>query len=313
MPGNMETGPQSAAAWCDYCARALSRAGVVFGHGTENARDEAAWMLLHVLDAPLDGSFQDWDQVLDDARQARLRRLLKRRIEERCPLAYLTGKTRFCGLEFFVTRDVLVPRSPVAELILDGFSPWLGEHGAEGLALDMCTGSGCIAIALAAHLPFARVDAADISPAALEIAAKNVALHGLGQRVRLLRSDLFRDLPPERYDLIVSNPPYVAAADLAELPPEYRAEPGLGLASGDDGLDVVLRILAAAPGWLKRNGILVAEVGSSAQALAALLPGVPFLWLEFRHGGEGVFLLEYEALTACQADVNSLLERREHV
>jgi len=291
----------------------MTRAGVAFGHGTDNARDEAAWMLLHAIDAPLDGSFQHWGQVLDAAQQSRLERLLRRRVEERLPLAYLTGKTLFCGLEIIVTPDVLVPRSPMAELITEGFSPWLGGQAQGGLALDMCTGSGCIAVALAAHLPFARVDAVDISAPALAVAARNVALHGLEERVRLVRSDLFDDLPPARYDLIVSNPPYVPAAELASLAPEYRAEPGPGLAGGEDGLNLVLRLLAVAPGWLKPRGVLVVEVGSSAAALQRRLPAVPFLWLEFRHGGEGVFLLEYDQLIACHADVQSLLERRDDV
>lgn len=309
----MAAQPHTAAEWCDYCARELTRAGAVFGHGTDNARDEAAWLLLQAIDAPLDGSFQHWEQVLDAAQQSRLEHLLRRRGEERLPLAYLTGKTFFCGLEFVVTPDVLVPRSPIAELILEGFSPWLGGQAEGGLALDMCTGSGCIAVALAAHLPLARVDAVDISAPALAVAARNVALHGLEDRVRLVRSDLFDDLAPGRYDLIVSNPPYVPAAELASLAPEYRAEPGPGLAGGEDGLDLVLRLLAVAPGWLEPRGILVVEVGSSAAALQRQLPAVPFLWLEFRHGGEGVFLLEYHQLIACHADVQSLLEQRNDV
>jgi len=296
----------------------MIRAGLFFGHGTSNAHDEAAWLVLYVLGAPLDGCFKDWERILDAGQREQVRQLLKHRISQRCPLAYLTGQARFCGLDFIVTPAALVPRSPLAELIRQQFSPWLGRRGQRGRALDMCTGGACIAIAMAVHIPFEQVDAVDISAEALAVAAQNISLHGLGERVRLLQSDLFgsmADEPPDdgRYELIVSNPPYVPADALADLPAEYHAEPSLGLLSGRDGLDVVLKILVGAPAKLTAHGILVVEVGESAPALAELLPAVPFLWLEFRHGGDGVFLLEYEQLIACQADVHAVVEQREHV
>ncbi len=312
---------RSAADWVEYCADKMDRAGLFFGHGTDNARDEAAWLVLHVLGAALDGSFTGWDVVLSAAQQSQLEQLLQRRIDERCPLAYLTGSARFCGLEFAVTPEVLVPRSPLAELIRGQFSPWLAveaDKAGRGRALDMCTGGGCLATAMAVWMPDMQVDAVDISSAALEIAAANVQRHQVGEQVSLLRSDLFADMPfaagdKGRYDLIVSNPPYVAADVFAQLPDEYHAEPSLGLVSGADGLDIVLKMLDAAPVWLKRQGILVMEVGESAQSLIDLLPRVPFLWLEFDRGGDGIFLLEYDQLVACRGDVRSVLEQRENV
>jgi ribosomal protein L3 glutamine methyltransferase len=303
---------QTAENWLEYCAGEMERAGLFFGHGTDNAQDEAAWMLLHVLGAPLDGSFTQWDLALTAAQRQALQALLARRINERCPLAYLTGEARFCGLDFTVTPDVLVPRSPLAELIAGQFSPWL-DLGGTGQILDMCTGGACIAIAMAVHMPGCSVDAVDISTAALQVAQQNTRRHGVEDRVRLIQSDLFEQLGDTRYDLIVSNPPYVAADVFARLPPEYRVEPSAGLVCGEDGLDIVLKILDASPTRMKQRGVLVVEVGESAEALLDLLPRVPFLWLDFERGGDGIFLLEYEQLIACQADVRALLEKRKHV
>ncbi len=312
---------KTAADWLEYCAGEMDRAGLYFGHGTDNAHDEAAWLVLHVLGASLDGSFTAWDVLLSPAQQESVEHLLRRRLEERCPLAYLTGTARFCGLDFIVNTDVLVPRSPLAELIAGQFLPWLeicpGSNG-RGRVLDMCTGGGCIATAMAVYLPGVEVDAVDISPAALEVALRNVERHNATDRVRLVCSDLFTELdssgqPGGRYDLIVSNPPYVAAEVFAQLPLEYHAEPVTGLVSGADGLDIVLKILDASPVYLKQRGILVVEVGESAPGLVALLPRVPFLWLEFHRGGDGIFLLEYDQLRACHADVRTVLEQRENV
>ena len=303
---------QTAEHWLEYCASEMTRAGLFFGHGTDNAHDEAAWMLLHVLGAPLDGSFEHWDTLLSEAQQADLGRLLARRINERCPLAYLTGEARFCGLGFIVTPDVLIPRSPLAELIVEQFSPWLDlKEG--GKVLDMCTGGACIAVAMAVYMPETMVDAVDISVAALKVAAQNVERHAVADRVRLIQSDLFSELGDTRYDLIVSNPPYVSAEVFAHLPAEYRAEPSGGLVCGEDGLDIVLKILDASPLHMKQQGILIVEVGESAETLIELLPQVPFLWLEFKHGGDGVFLLEYDRLIACQPDVRAVLEQRKNV
>jgi len=298
--------------WLEYCAAELKHAGVFFGHGTDNAGDEAAWMLLYVLGAPLDGSFRAWGAPLDEEQENRLQDLLARRINERCPLAYLTGEARFCGLDFIVSPDVLIPRSPLAELIPEQFSPWL-RWSDEGRVLDMCTGGACIAIATAKYMPGWVVDAVDISAAALKVASKNVARHAMEDQVNLIQSDLFSELGPGTYDLIVSNPPYVSEDVFGQLPAEYRAEPSGGLVCGEDGLDIVLKILDASPRYMKQQGILIVEVGESAETLLELLPHVPFLWLEFDHGGDGIFLLEYDQLIACQADVRALLEQRENV
>ena len=303
---------QTAENWLDYCAGEMNRAGLFFGHGTDNAHDEAAWMLLHVLDAPLDGSFSRWDVTLSNEQTAALEHLLARRITERCPLAYLTGKARFCGLDFVVNPQVLIPRSPLAELIREQFSPWLNLHEG-GRVLDMCTGGGCIAIAMAVWMPECTVDAVDISKEALDIASENIQLHEVGDRVSLVHSDLFTALAGSAYELIVSNPPYVSRAVFDQLPAEYRAEPSSGLVCGEDGLDIVLKILDAAPNYLQQQGILIVEVGESAETLEEILPRVPFTWLQFDEGGDGVFLLEYDQLIACQSDVQAVLEQRKYV
>jgi len=307
---------KTATDWLEFCADEMDRADLFFGHGTDNARDEAAWLILHVLGAPLDGSFDQWGRELDAQQQAAARQLLSSRIDKRWPLAYLTGSAQFCGLDFIVSPDVLVPRSPIAELIRQGFSPWLNiqaDENGRGSALDMCTGGACIATAMAVYMPVLDIDAVDISSAALELAAKNVQRHAVSDRVRLIESDLFTALKDKRYDLIVSNPPYVSAGVFARLPAEYHNEPSGGLVCGEDGLDIVLKILDASPHYLKQQGVLIVEVGESAETLLELLPQVPFLWLEFYHGGDGIFLLEYDQLIACQADVRAVLEQRQDV
>ena len=303
---------RTADSWLEFCADEMTRAGLFFGHGTDNAHDEAAWMLLHVLDAPLDGSYSHWDVVLTETQQEDLEALLERRINERCPLAYLTGEARFCGLDFTVSPQVLIPRSPLAELIAEQFSPWLDLFEG-GRILDMCTGGGCIATAMAVYMPECAVDAVDISNEALEIASQNIERHAVSDRVRLIRSDLFTKLDEGNYDLIVSNPPYVSTAAFEQLPAEYRAEPAAGFLSGEDGLDIVLKILDAAPDYLNQKGVLVVEVGESAETLQKTLPRVPFLWLDFQDGGDGIFLLEYDQLNACQPDVRTVLEQRNNV
>ncbi len=288
----------------EQITRQFDAAGLCYGHGTDNAGDEAAWLVLHVAGAVLDGSFDDWDRDVTDEELLEIGRLAQSRCESRQPLAYLLGVAWFAGLEFEVDENVLVPRSPLAELILDQYRPWL-EPGRAGRILDMCTGSACIAIATALHMPGARVDAADISRKALAVARRNVERHHLTDRVTLIESDLFQSLPPCRYDLIVANPPYVPAQTVRDLPAEYRAEPGLGLASGGDGLDAVLSILVDAPDFLGEDGVLVCEVGESEERLAAALPGMPFLWLEFEHGGSGVFVLTKDQLE--EARVNNVV------
>lgn len=239
----------------------------------------------------------------------RILALFERRIEERKPAAYLVGEAWFAGLSFKSDPRALVPRSPIAELILAGFEPWLG-HRPVHRALDLCTGSGCIAIAMAVHQPHWQVDGVDLSEDALALAAENAASLDVARRVRLLRSDLFSALGRQVYDLIVSNPPYVPAGDVPVLPPEYAYEPSMGLAAGDDGLDLALRILRDAPDHLSEDGLLVVEVGDSEAALVEWLPEVPFNWIEFKVGQMGVFALDAEPLRAARPQVAALCAAR---
>jgi ribosomal protein L3 glutamine methyltransferase len=276
-------------------ARRLRRARLAFGHGTDNARDEAATLVLHAAGlAPFAGPEANLRRV-GAVRAARARALIERRIGDRVPAAYLTGRTWFAGLEMRVDPRVLIPRSPIAELIERRFSPWISAERTRRI-LDLGTGSGCIAIACAKAFPRARVDATDISREALEVARENVRRHRLGGRVRLVASDHFRGLARRRYDIIVSNPPYVSEREIKALPREYRHEPRHALAAGRDGLDSVRMILAGAVEHLVRGGILVVEVGDTERAVRRAYPDLPFTWLEFERGGGGVFLLKEEQL-----------------
>lgn len=298
--------------WTRYVEDQLLSSGVYFGHGTDNALDEAAWLVLHVLEQPLDGSFDDWSSPVSLIQGAAIKELLKQRIKTRKPLAYLLGEAWFCGLRFEVDESVLVPRSPLAELVFHGFEPWLNSAGSVN-ALDLCTGSGCIGIAMAHYHPGWQVTASDISPHALAMAGRNCQLHELTRRVSLVESDLFENLPEQRFDLVVSNPPYVAAPLMNDMPAEYQTEPELGLISGEDGLDIPLRILVDAPAWLTDHGVLVCEVGSSAQTLQEILPVLPLTWLEFEHGGEGVFTIDRQPLVDALPAIESVLENRKNV
>jgi ribosomal protein L3 glutamine methyltransferase len=281
--------------WVRWGASRFRQAGLFFGHGTDNALDDALALVLHAvhLDHELPAEYLDARVTAEEG--ARILDLLSQRIERRVPAPYLTGLARFAGLEFEVDEHVLIPRSPIAELIEQGFAPWLDPAQVRSV-LDLCCGSGCIGIACAYAFPDALVDLSDISPAALEVANRNIERHGLEHRVRALHSDLYEGLDGERYDLIVSNPPYVSTAEMASLPAEYRHEPGLALEAGADGMDVVARILAQGADYLSPAGIMVVEVGASAELLVARYPEVPFLWLDFERGGDGVFLLTAEQL-----------------
>lgn len=305
-------GMRNVGEWLEACEQALSTAGLHFGHGTDSALDEAAWLLLHVTGDPLDGSFDDWARPVtaDDAR--RIEALLTERIASRRPLAYLLGEAWFCGYRFEVTPDTLVPRSPIAELIQKAYQPWCNPDGLHDI-LDLCTGGGCIAIATALALPEARVEGADLSPAALDVARRNAQRLGVAGRTKWQLSDGFDALAGRRYDLVVTNPPYVPDARREELPAEYLSEPEMGLFSGSDGLDLPLRILLQCVDHLTDDGILIMEVGESAHCLQEGLPQVPFTWLDFEQGGEGVFMLERNSLKAARPSVRGWLERRGHV
>ncbi|HHJ14744.1 MAG TPA: 50S ribosomal protein L3 N(5)-glutamine methyltransferase [Gammaproteobacteria bacterium] len=281
--------------------------GLHFGHGTDNALDEARVLVTHALHlAP--GLADGWlDARVTAAEREAVLALFDARIRSRKPAAYLTGEAWFAGLAFHVDERVLVPRSPLAEWIERGFQPWL-EPARVQRVLDHCTGSGCIAIACAAHFEQASVDATDISADALEVARRNVARHQLEDWVRLVQSDLFEALEPARYDLIISNPPYVPDEEMQTLPAEYRHEPEIGLRAERAGLDVVVRLLAQASDWLAEDGILVVEVGNSEEMLVQCFPEVPFVWLDFERGGHGVLLLEAQVLREYRSQFEHALQ-----
>jgi ribosomal protein L3 glutamine methyltransferase len=278
-----------------HAARRLARAGLHFGHGTDNARDEAAALIWHALRRARAPSPEAYARPVSRAALARIDALLARRIHERIPAVYLTHRCWFAGLAMYVDERVLIPRSPIAELIERRFAPWIDARRVRRV-LDLGTGSGCIAIACARAFPRARVDAVDISSEALAVARRNIRRHQLRRRVRALPSNHFAALKRASYDIIVSNPPYVGRRELRALPAEYRHEPPLALAAGADGLDSVRIILRDAAAHLKPGGILVVEVGNSERALRRAFPRLPFVWLSFERGGGGVFVLGREQL-----------------
>ena len=282
--------PRNVGELLDHATRRLRRARLHYGHGTGNARDEAAALVFHALGLAHSSAPASYVRPVSVRAVARAEKLVARRIEERLPSAYLTGVTWFAGHEIHVTPDVLVPRSPIAELCLRGFEPWI-EARTVRRVLDIGTGSGCIAIAAAHALPEAQVEGTDISARALAIARANIRRHRLGRRVRVRRADVYAGLGRRRYDVIVSNPPYVSAAEMRALPPEYRAEPAIGLQAAGRGLAIIERILRGARRHLTADGILVVEAGDTAGAVRRRFPRLPFTWLEFERGGGGVFLL----------------------
>ena len=276
-------------------AASFEDAELSYGHGTDNPLDEAAWLVFAVLQLSHDDTPAIYSASVDDEQVSAALALAGRRINERVPLAYLLNQAFFAGWEFFVDERVLVPRSPIAELINKQFTPWI-EPNEVRFVVDLGTGSGCIAVAIAHAFPDARVDAVDISADALEVTAINIEKHGLEDRVTPVQSDFFSALGGRQYDLIVSNPPYVDGTDMKSMPAEYQSEPVLGLVAGDDGLVSVRKILHDASPFLTDNGILVCEVGNSQQALAAAYPDAAFVWLDFAQGGTGVFLLTKDDL-----------------
>lgn len=291
-----------------YGASRFNAAGLTFGHSYDNAVDESTFLVLHTLHLPHDIG-PAYGQARVTAREkAEVLALIQRRIDERQPIAYLTGEAWFAGLSFKSDARALVPRSPIAELIEAGFEPWLGGREVNR-ALDLCTGSGCIAIAMGHYQPDWQVDGVDISDDALVLAAENKArLHA--DNVNLLKSDLFNGLSGRHYDLIVTNPPYVTNDETDALPKEYSHEPELGLRAGDDGLDLVLKILRDAPLHLSRDGLLICEVGESERALVKLLPDVEFAWIEFKVGQMGIFAVECAELITHNARIRELADAR---
>jgi ribosomal protein L3 glutamine methyltransferase len=285
--------------WLRWGTSRFNEAKLFFGHGCDNAHDEAAWLILHALHLPPDRLEPYLDARLTRHERLAVLELLQQRIARRLPAAYLTHEAWQAGLRFYVDERVLIPRSYFADLLVEGFAPWVDDPFAIESALDLCTGSGCLAILMAHAFPHAQVDAADISKNALEVAKRNVADYGLKERVRLVQGDLFSGLgkrPCNRYDLILSNPPYVTTQAMQELPAEYRHEPENALAAGDDGLDIVRRILAGAKAHLKPHGLLAVEVGHNRDLMDAAFPELPLTWLDTESGEGKIFLLRREDL-----------------
>jgi len=295
MPSSSRSELQTLRDLVRYGVSRLRESGVALGHGSDNAWDEAVYLALHALHLPLDTLDPFLDaRVLPDER-ARVLDLFDRRVAQRLPAAYLTQEAWLCGHRFYVDTRVIVPRSPIAELLEQGLAPWVEPESVQAV-LDMCTGSGCLAILAALAFPDARVDAVDVSPDALDVARRNVADYRLQDRLALHRSDLFDQLPAGAYDVIVCNPPYVNSASMAALPDEYRHEPSLALAGGADGMDLVRRILAAAPGYLAPQGVLVLEIGHERPHFEAAFPQLQPVWLDTEAACDQILLLTREQL-----------------
>jgi len=283
----------------------FNKAGLCFAHGMPNALDEAVYLCLATLHLPPDLGEEYFDCRLTHSEKRSVLENFRERLYRRIPAAYITNEAWFAGLSFYVDQRVLIPRSPIAELIQQQFSPWVETEAVESV-LDLCTGSGCIAIACAYAFEHAGIIGSDVSKDALDVAAINRDNHGLEGRLQLIQSDLFENIPTQKFDIIVANPPYVSTHEMSQLDREFSYEPGGGLAAGEAGMDIVVPILQQAGTYLSDHGILVVEVGYSMPALVQLLPDVPFTWLEFAHGGEGVFLLGADQLRSCQPMFDAL-------
>ena len=281
-----------------YAVSRFNQAGLAFGHGSADAYDEAAYLLLHALHLPLDRLDPFLDARLTSAERSEIAALLARRIDERVPAAYLTREAWLGEFRFHVDERVIIPRSFIAELLPDGLAPYIADRSAVESALDLCTGSGCLAVLLAHAFEQADIDAVDISADALAVAQRNVSEYGLAGRINLIRSNLFDNVPAKSYDLIISNPPYVTTMAMEALPREYRHEPELALAGGDDGLDAVRTILRKAPQFMQRDALLVVEIGDNQKAAEAAFPRMPFTWLSTPSSEASVFLLKREDIVA---------------
>jgi ribosomal protein L3 glutamine methyltransferase len=284
--------------WLRYAVSRFNQAGLAFGHGSASAYDEAAYLLLHALHLPLDRLDPFLDAKLTHAERGEVAALLSRRIEERVPAAYLTREAWLGEFRFHVDERVIIPRSFIAELLPDGLAPYIADRASIKSALDLCTGSGCLAVLLAHAYEEADVDAVDISADALAVAQRNVSDYGLAGRINLIRSNLFDNVPGKSYELIISNPPYVTTMAMDELPREYRHEPALALAGGDDGLDAVRTILRKAPQFMQPEALLVVEIGDNHKTAEAAFPRMPFTWLSTPSSEANVFLLRREDIIA---------------
>lgn len=289
-----------------WCATQLEAGDAFYGHGTDNCWDESLALVLPTLNLPIESEPDVMDSKLTKRERLEVLDAIMRRVNESLPVPYITFQAHFAGLEFFVDERVLIPRSPIAELIQAEFAPMFETPPQK--ILDMCTGSGCIAIACAMHIEDCTVDAVDVSTDALEVAQINVDAYDMGDRVQLIRSDLFKDLPRKKYDLIIANPPYVAVDSMEDLPAEYHNEPEKALLAGEDGLDYILPILSRAAEFLTAEGVLIMEVGEAAPNLMEAMPTLPLTWLEFENGGEGVFVITAADLAAMNVTAKRALQ-----
>ena len=280
-----------------FAVSRFNEAELFFGHGSENAYDEAAYLILHTLHLPLEELEPFMDARLTQSEIYEVLNIIEKRVDQRLPAAYLTQQAWLGDHSFYVDERVIVPRSFIAELLREGLFPWIEDAEQVNSVLDLCTGSGCLAILASEAFPHAIIDAVDLSADALDVAQYNVTDYGLDERIELIESDLFEKLPDRKYDLIISNPPYVDAPSVAALPQEYKHEPELALGSGTDGLDATRIILQQAAEHLTENGILVVEIGHNRDALESAFPGLPFTWLDVTAGGEFVFLLHKNDLS----------------